>query len=201
MTAHGTFDEIANNPMFQPYWGWHDDHRNNDRTAAYMPAVQQNQAEFYAFANVLVDHNLHGGSCLQLGLGVPGASHVLLQSLFYRVWSVDFTAMRVQGCDKALVIVGNTHDPQVVQRVEDLGVKFDLLFIDAGHLYEDVRADFHMYAPLVRSGGIIAMHDALKRPTYEDEIQVWQFVEHLRAAGREVSVIGDELGIAWVVKE
>jgi predicted O-methyltransferase YrrM len=35
----------------------------------------------------------------------------------------------------------------------------DVLFIDGDHSYEGVRADFEDYAPLVRAGGIVALHD------------------------------------------
>jgi predicted O-methyltransferase YrrM len=39
------------------------------------------------------------------------------------------------------------------------GELLDYLFIDGDHTYEGVRRDFEMYAPLVRSGGMIALHD------------------------------------------
>jgi predicted O-methyltransferase YrrM len=35
----------------------------------------------------------------------------------------------------------------------------DFLFIDGDHSLDGVRADFEMYAPLVRSGGLVALHD------------------------------------------
>ena len=35
----------------------------------------------------------------------------------------------------------------------------DLLHIDGDHTAEGVRADYAMYGPLVRSGGLIAFHD------------------------------------------
>jgi len=37
----------------------------------------------------------------------------------------------------------------------------DLLFIDADHSEAAVREDFELYAPLVRPGGLILMHDYL----------------------------------------
>ena len=39
------------------------------------------------------------------------------------------------------------------------GEKIDFLFIDGDHSYAGVKADFEMYGPLVRPGGLIAFHD------------------------------------------
>jgi predicted O-methyltransferase YrrM len=39
------------------------------------------------------------------------------------------------------------------------GEALDLLFIDGDHRYEGVKADFDMYAALVRKGGFVALHD------------------------------------------
>lgn len=37
--------------------------------------------------------------------------------------------------------------------------RLDLLFIDGDHELEGVRADFNAYAPLVRPGGLVVLHD------------------------------------------
>jgi len=39
------------------------------------------------------------------------------------------------------------------------GEQLDYLFIDGDHSYAGVKKDFEMYAPLVRSGGMVAFHD------------------------------------------
>jgi predicted O-methyltransferase YrrM len=39
------------------------------------------------------------------------------------------------------------------------GHPLDFLFIDGDHSYAGVRRDFELYSPLVRSGGVIALHD------------------------------------------
>jgi len=44
------------------------------------------------------------------------------------------------------------------------GRPLDFLFIDGDHAYASVRADFELYAPLVRPGGLIAFHDIANEP-------------------------------------
>jgi predicted O-methyltransferase YrrM len=60
------------------------------------------------------------------------------------------------------------------------GEQLDYLFLDGDHTYSGVQRDFEMYAPLVRSGGIVAFHDIV---TYrrESECQVerfWREIKH-----------------------
>jgi predicted O-methyltransferase YrrM len=41
-----------------------------------------------------------------------------------------------------------------------------LLFIDGDHSYEGVRRDWELYSPLVRPGGLIALHDIVEGPEW-----------------------------------
>lgn len=56
---------------------------------------------------------------------------------------------------------GDSQTAAMKQRVRRQlnGNPVDFLFIDGDHSYEGVRADFHLYAPFVRPGGIVAFHD------------------------------------------
>ena len=54
-----------------------------------------------------------------------------------------------------------------------------LLFIDADHTYEAVKADFEAWAPKVVPGGVIALHDYAGKP---EDHGVKRFVEELLAA-------------------
>jgi len=64
------------------------------------------------------------------------------------------------------------------------GELLDFLFIDGDHSYEGVRRDFEMYAPLVRPGGIVALHDvSVQQPArvraIHDVVPYWHQLEGL----------------------
>ncbi len=58
-------------------------------------------------------------------------------------------------------IAGDSHTEATVSRLRELlgDEPLDVLFIDGDHSYDGVRADFELYAPLVRSGGLVLLHD------------------------------------------
>jgi predicted O-methyltransferase YrrM len=62
---------------------------------------------------------------------------------------------------RVVSLAGDSHSEETAVRLERLldGQPLDALFIDGDHSYEGVRADFERYGRLVRSGGIIALHD------------------------------------------
>ena len=61
------------------------------------------------------------------------------------------------------LVRGDSHSPSTRAWVSSLLKQpVDFLFIDGDHTYEGVRADFEMYSPLVRGGGLIALHDIVE---------------------------------------
>src|SRR4051794_35035845 len=60
-----------------------------------------------------------------------------------------------------LLLGVDSHEQSTLERLTGLlgGSAIDFLFIDGDHSYEGVRRDFQLYAPLVRSGGVVAFHD------------------------------------------
>lgn len=58
-------------------------------------------------------------------------------------------------------IIGYSQAPEVVMKLvgQLKGRAIDILFIDGDHSYEGMIGDFNTYGPLVRTGGIIAVHD------------------------------------------
>jgi predicted O-methyltransferase YrrM len=59
------------------------------------------------------------------------------------------------------LVLGDSHSARTLAHVQELlgGRLADILFVDGDHSYEGVRADFKLYGPLVRPGGLIAFHD------------------------------------------
>ena len=66
-----------------------------------------------------------------------------------------------RGSQRIVSLEGDSQAAGTAQRLrEQLGhAGLDFLFIDGDHSYEGVRRDFELYAPLVRPGGLIALHD------------------------------------------
>jgi predicted O-methyltransferase YrrM len=60
----------------------------------------------------------------------------------------------------------DSHRQETLARVQGAlaGQQLDLLFVDGDHTAEGVAADFRMYAPLVRRGGLVAFHDIVPGP-------------------------------------
>jgi predicted O-methyltransferase YrrM len=63
--------------------------------------------------------------------------------------------------NKLYLIQDISQKESVVKEVHKLlnGSFFDFIFIDGNHMYDAVKRDFELYTPLVRKGGIIALHD------------------------------------------
>lgn len=195
-------DSILQDTRWAPRYGWHDHHRHHDRKPEYLPAMQQVREEVAELIAVLAAHDVLGGSCLQLGMGECDASHFAWLELFNFVVTLDWRVLAYNDGTGRVSLRGPGVDIRSHEALEQAALRrpFDFLFIDAGHLFDEVKSDHLEYEMMVRPGGIIAFHDAVKRATYEDEIQVWRYLDELRAKGVEVHMIGEEIGIAWIVK-
>ncbi len=103
------------------------------------------------------------------------------------------------------LIRADSHLPETKERVLRIlnDESLDYLFLDGDHSYEGVRRDFEMYAPLVRSGGLIALHDIAMH--YRDaECQVDKFWSEVKNQYRHEEIVEDPrqgwagLGILFV---
>jgi len=75
----------------------------------------------------------------------------------------------------------------------------DVLFIDGDHTYAGVKIDFELYSPLVRSGGLIALHDIVPSESNK-EIEVSRFWNEIRGKYKTEEIIfeGNQLGIGLI---
>lgn len=188
------FDLILQDPRLLPYRGWHDDHRHHVGTPEYRPAAQQVRAEFMELVTALGSSE-HRVRCLQIGLGVPGGTHLLLGALFVDVVTIEYdrsvSNQFVARYPLRDIMVGDSHSLGTRDTALARG-PYDLLLIDGDHSRAGALADFRDYAPIVRPGGLVALHDAVCLS------EVAAAVQEIRDSGRDVRVIGDEVGLAMV---
>lgn len=97
----------------------------------------------------------------------------------------------------------DSHRPESLAIIRNRlkGQSLDFLFIDGDHSYEGVKADFEMYSPLVRAGGMVAFHDvaqdspAIKVQKFWNEIKA-NYVHREFIDQSDVLTCG--IGILWV---
>lgn len=111
-------------------------------------------------------------------------------------------------------ILGDTHDSKIMEALKEKlkGRPINILFIDAGHLYEDVKRDFEDYSPLC--DGIIAFHDIDSYRYRKRKNWVWKFWDNLRKSavneGKKkyrnflflsIYLPGSKMGIGMMIKK
>jgi predicted O-methyltransferase YrrM len=77
----------------------------------------------------------------------------------------------VRPSQRLTTISADSHDPGTLTRLNAAlaGAPLDVLWIDGDHTYEGVSQDVQMYGPLVRPGGIIALHDIHRSDLLPDQ--------------------------------
>ena len=203
---------------YQYQWG---NHRNLNRLHCTGSAVdeddgilsmQQDIPEFKAFLEILLDTLPEGGRqvAVETGMG-DGASHLVWKLLFYNVITVELKpapARRLlagmHDVGGSWVVCGDALDPAVSETVKEMVKQVDFLFIDDGHTREQLEADFRNYEPMVRSGGLIAIHDTKDYPDVTGFLDLMWSGEHemserVRGCPRNI-VQPEHFGITWYQK-
>lgn len=114
-----------------------------------------------------------------------GGAYPECRAPFYQAFARPSQQLHLLRCD--------SHAPEAFVRVKALfkAKPVDFAFIDGDHTYEGVKADFRLYGPLVRPGGLIGFHDILQRPDQPD-IQVDRFWKEIRGAYDTEEIIGPD---------
>ena len=83
---------------------------------------------------------------------------------------------------RVVFLAADSHLPETLAQVRQIlaGRLVDVLFVDGDHTFDGVASDFRMYAPLVRSGGVVAFHDIVPGPA-ENVGGVPEFWKSVRA--------------------
>lgn len=80
------------------------------------------------------------------------------------------------GC-KLVPFIGRSQASVTIEAVRTIFPDgLDFVFIDGSHIYEDAKADFEAYWPMVKKGGVLAMHDINFMP---GSGKVWDEVSEL----------------------
>ncbi len=74
----------------------------------------------------------------------------------WQVWAKKFQ-------QKLYIIVGDSTVSAVIDSIKSITSEIDFLFIDGNHSYEAVKQDFFNYGSLVKSGGLIVLHDIVHK--------------------------------------
>jgi cephalosporin hydroxylase len=120
---------------------------------------------------------------VDLPYGVWGEGYALWRMPIYRRFARKQQAVHL--------LRGNSHAPEMLARVRKaLGSQpLDALFIDGDHSYDGVKMDFETYGPLVRKGGVIALHDIVQsdRPGF----RVHRFWNEVRQKYRHIELLNE----------
>lgn len=155
-----------------------------------------------------------GKECLEIGAFCGGSAFFMAHTA-KSVLSVDSFAAATDGqrqtellttlddYKKAVARFPNVLPPIVATSEEAdklpemAGRTFDLIFVDADHSYEAVRADIARWWPRVRDGGIMAFHDYSDLPdcAYPG---VKRAVDEAFGLPAEGTV---EMGLRWIAKD
>jgi cephalosporin hydroxylase len=98
-----------------------------------------------------------------VSIDLPGGIH----GGGYPYWKSFLYQRFPSSAQKLHLLRGDSHKPEMLAQLKKIladDSQIDFLFIDGDHTYEGVKADFEMYAPLVRKGGLIAFHDICLHP-------------------------------------
>ena len=146
--------------------------------------IQQVREELKELVTILLEtENLD--RCLEIGLGFFGSTHFLFRQMFKNVITIEhnFERIRLFGRNtkkyynefvlangKSKFYHGTSNGGNTVSDVYTNEEPIDFLFIDGNHSYEQVLADYLMYSPLVKRGGVIAFHDTILVKGYNEAV-------------------------------
>jgi predicted O-methyltransferase YrrM len=88
----------------------------------------------------------------------------------YPEWRVPLYRAFARERQRLELLRADSHAEETRDRVQELlgGQPVDFLFVDGDHTYDGVARDYELYTPLVRPGGLVALHDVVPQGDSED---------------------------------
>ena len=141
--------------------------------------IHQNLFEFAAWINLL--RELRPKCGLEIGTFMLGTAECTVENVpsIERLVTIDVENRRgpeelerrlARLGGRVLFRQGDSKSPEIVQAVRELtDGKLDFASIDGDHSYDQVSAEFSLYEPMVRSGGLIGLHDVLAEPSWSED--------------------------------
>jgi len=183
------------------------------------PAISpvQMRSELVEYARIVAE--LRPKTALEIGtfrgetlfihsrLATPSATLISIDfpgSLLGRIWRWVHTPIFNRFTQKGQtlhLLRADSHRKETLSTVSKLlnGRQLDLLFVDGDHSYAGVRADFEMYAPFVRFGGVVAFHDIAVQPMPSEVARFWNEIKpHYRHKEILHSTAKDAMGIGVI---
>lgn len=74
-------------------------------------------------------------------------------------YKTTFSKNNISLKNKHMFITGNSFDESTINKVRDLNLEFDMLFIDGDHESDSALKDYQNYSKFVRKGGLIVFDD------------------------------------------
>lgn len=153
----------------------------------------------------------YGGTLLLLCALSPPAAQIISVDLPLGRFGGGYPRRKIplfrrfpRGGQQLHLIRADSHSQETKERVLRIleGEQLDYLFLDGDHTYAGVRRDFEMYVPLVRSGGIVALHDIVAYKGNEG-CQVEKFWNEIKQQHQHQEIIEDPqqgwagIGVLW----
>lgn len=89
-------------------------------------------------------------------------------------------------------------DSKEILKTPEFFERFDLVFIDGSHHYEDVFSDIVLSVPLVKKGGLIVFDDFLHPHNWDHNYGIYRAVaEYTLKYRKKLTVIGKAYGVAY----
>jgi predicted O-methyltransferase YrrM len=139
-------------------------------------------------AHLPLFHSLPG-RVLEIGCDVGNSTTAFLAGASSQVTSIDINpqcAGNFPDCAKWRFVLGDSQQRSTFTQIAEQGGKFDVLFVDGDHSYEAAIHDICRYANLVRSGGLILLHDVLAHDNFPGVWQAFREFSNHRVRGKYV---------------